>query len=630
MSIRRCCYDDPSNRLCGRSSGILVVLLFCQTVGWAKPKKSGWVEVRSPHFIVDSNSGKATARATALQFEQIHDALRLALPQNPNAGEAPLTILAIDSEGALRRLLPGYFEKRGEAHPVGIFVDSPDGAFVVLRTDVERPGVFEPVYHEYTHFVMRQLIPGLPLWLSEGLADFFSNTRFEGPVILTGVPDAENLSVLQSQPLLPLTTLLAVDHSSPYYTRQDKVAMFYAESWALTHYLLTQDAARGTQHLDQYAAQVANGGDPIAVFIQIFGPLQRVDKALSQYVRHFAFPVLKFQSSEQLSAKAFTVRTLSPAEADADQAEFLLVNGRDGEAGVLIQDALEEDPNFGMADALKSALLLRQGDRKAAAELAEQAIKLDPNGYLGYFNLALAMDGGDPDNASAEAIEGNFERAIALRPSLVAAEVALSNLYSERSEKPERALALAIDAARWEPENTGVLTNLEVLLLKQQHQADAVRIELRMLGLAHNAKEKAMVRNNIGWAVLQENVAPTRADFEIRKAVQLDPESAEAIDSLGYLLKKEGNFSAAADAFRHALSLQPKLASSLDGLGDVLRAEHDWKGAENEYRAAIHVNAWDARAHYGLSLALHGEGNAADAAKEAAAAKSIDPFDSAY
>lgn len=225
--------------------------------------------------------------------------------------------------------------------------------------------------------------------------------------------------------------------------------------------------------------------------------------------------------------------------------------------------------------------------------------------------------------------ERDFERAIQLKPGLANAEVALSGLYLSRDEKLDRALALALDAANRKPEDIGVLINLEVLLLKRHRQADAVVIEMRMLGLARSAKAKAMVRNDIGWVCLQENVAPMRADFEIHEAVRLDPGSANAIDSLGYLLEKEGNLSGAADAFRHALSIQPKLASSLDGLGDVLRAERDWKRATAEYHAAIAVNPRDARAHYGLSLALKAEGDTAGAAKEAASAKALDPFNAA-
>ena len=37
--------------------------------------------------------------------------------------------------------------------------------------------------------------------------------------------------------------LFAVDAQSPYYHEENKGSIFYAESWALTHYLFTKDPA---------------------------------------------------------------------------------------------------------------------------------------------------------------------------------------------------------------------------------------------------------------------------------------------------------------------------------------------------------------------------------------------------
>src|SRR5215472_12996170 len=43
--------------------------------------------------------------------------------------------------------------------------------------------------------------------------------------------------------LLPLPTLFTVDETSPYYLEEKKGAIFYAECWALTHYLTLKDYA---------------------------------------------------------------------------------------------------------------------------------------------------------------------------------------------------------------------------------------------------------------------------------------------------------------------------------------------------------------------------------------------------
>ena len=44
--------------------------------------------------------------------------------------------------------------------------------------------------------------------------------------------------VLQTAALIPIETLISVDQKSPYYHDEDKVGLFYAEAWALTHFLI--------------------------------------------------------------------------------------------------------------------------------------------------------------------------------------------------------------------------------------------------------------------------------------------------------------------------------------------------------------------------------------------------------
>jgi hypothetical protein len=41
-----------------------------------------------------------------------------------------------------------------------------------------------------------------------------------------------------SQHWLDWNTLFAVDRESPYYNELDKMSIFYAQSWALTHMLM--------------------------------------------------------------------------------------------------------------------------------------------------------------------------------------------------------------------------------------------------------------------------------------------------------------------------------------------------------------------------------------------------------
>ena len=78
-------------------------------------------------------------------------------------------------------------------------------------------------------------------------ADIDGFTRFVGDHVADDYSAKDVvrvLHVLRSEPWIPLATLLAVDHSSPYYNEKSHAGMFYAESWALVHMLNLDPAYR--------------------------------------------------------------------------------------------------------------------------------------------------------------------------------------------------------------------------------------------------------------------------------------------------------------------------------------------------------------------------------------------------
>jgi hypothetical protein len=66
-----------------------------------------------------------------------------------------------------------------------------------------------------------------------------------------GTIDETHLYILQQNKLLPIETLLNVEQSSPYYNEANQASVFYAESWALVHYLM-MDATAATDEKFPY------------------------------------------------------------------------------------------------------------------------------------------------------------------------------------------------------------------------------------------------------------------------------------------------------------------------------------------------------------------------------------------
>src|SRR5271169_5289310 len=92
----------------------------------------------------------------------------------------------------------------------------------------------------------------------------------------------------QNRPL-PLATLLAVDHNSPYYHEENKGSIFYAESWALTHYLTIKDKQDNTDRLTNYVKLVGDNVDSVTAATRAFGDLKILENSLNQYISQQKF-----------------------------------------------------------------------------------------------------------------------------------------------------------------------------------------------------------------------------------------------------------------------------------------------------------------------------------------------------
>lgn len=196
----------------------------------AAPEK--WIELRSPNFIAVSNANENRVRGAVYQFEVIGAVFREFFNLQGSSPDPPVIILAAKDANTFKQLLPEYdWTTKGSAHPAGIYVGGPEKNYVGMRLDLQlSPGSshgttlssaaldklrvdeklgkeayadLEPVYREYIHFLMRQTMPPLPLWLMEGLAQFYGSTRVGNKAVFVGAPNAANTRVLLFTRALP-------------------------------------------------------------------------------------------------------------------------------------------------------------------------------------------------------------------------------------------------------------------------------------------------------------------------------------------------------------------------------------------------------------------------------------------
>ncbi len=245
-----------------------------------------WIEVRSTHFRVVSDAGEGDARRVASELEKIRAIYHSVLGPEAEPFDPVLVFASADAKG-FEALLPAKWREEGGRRWAGLFVEAPSGYALFLRLDLRGDLRFRTVYHEYFHYLTRQNIGPLPPWLNEGLADYWATIDVRDEKILVGRPDYDYLSLLKRSTPLALETLFAAGSDSPHYRREETMTLFYAQSWALTHFLQSDERRR--RELTAYVSRLGGGGDPLQAAREIFGDLDALGEELRLYVRSRRF-----------------------------------------------------------------------------------------------------------------------------------------------------------------------------------------------------------------------------------------------------------------------------------------------------------------------------------------------------
>ena len=460
---------------------ILILAMASLQAGGLLFAESEWIQVRSPHFTLVSNAGVEAAGEATLRFEQIRGAFRQALPAAKTDPGQPIVVLAVKDEESLRELLPQYWERPNSMKPAGVFLSGPERHYVALRLDIQGPIPYRTLYHEYFHLLLRINHPRLPLWLSEGLAEFYAHTRISEEGIVLGLPSQAHVSRLRSEKMLPLKTLFRVDRGSEHYNEAQKASIFYSQAWALTHYLMTAGRGEGTRSpIDELLGLLQQGVRRDQAVQMALGALPGLERSLAEYVAgdEFRFYTYPLGLGEPVDLK---VSSLSPAEGLSIRAAFLVRNDRAGEAQELIYRALSVNPNEALAFESLGYLHYRAGRRQRAFDAFERAVNLGSASYLSHYLFAdLASSEKHETDPARSRIESSLRQAIQLRPGFPYSYSALARYFLRENEQLVEALDLATEACRLEPANVRLLQTLGYSLLALDRLDEAKQVVARM------------------------------------------------------------------------------------------------------------------------------------------------------
>jgi tetratricopeptide (TPR) repeat protein len=420
-------------------------------------------------------------------------------------------VLAIRDAKDFRALEPEAYLAKGSLKLGGLFLRAADKNYVLMRLDAEGEHPYAIVYHEYTHLLLSKLADVMPLWLNEGLAEFYQNTDIRDKEALLGQPSADDILWLRQNRLLPLATLFTVDHNSPYYHEENKGSIFYAESWALTHYLEMKDRAENTRHVSEYLDLLSKQVDSVTAASRAFGDLKQLQQELESYIHQTSgFRYLKMMTTTEVDDSAFKVQTLTGAQSDAVRADFLAYNSRTADAESLLDHVLQEDPNNVSAHETKGFLEFREGHLEEAKKWYAQAVQLDSQSYLAHYYFAAMAMNGARDAADQAQVESSLRAAIKLNPTFAPAFDRLAIFLAMRNKSLDEARMMELTAIGLDPTNVGYrinMANVWMTMEKGQNAVDVLRFAAKV---AKTPQESQMVETALMHA---QEYAENQAHF---------------------------------------------------------------------------------------------------------------------
>ncbi|HEX8409630.1 MAG TPA: DUF1570 domain-containing protein [Thermoanaerobaculia bacterium] len=438
-----------------------------------------WITLRADEFRFVSNVSPAKTLDIARDLLRMRAALG-AVTNLKVRSALPTSVFIFANERAFGPYRDAVLQRKSD-HIVGVFTGTQTDNFILVRSDVAE--IDQTVYHELTHYFVRNTTGPLPLWISEGIAEYYSTFTTSGNDVHIGRPIAEHVHWLRASTMIPLRDLFATTSASPIYNEGTRTGVFYAQSWALFHYLMS-DADRRLK---------------FSRFLQLLGADKSADEAfetafavkysdleqeLRKYVRRNAFTYVKHSLAELPVAEPPKPEPM--AHGDVLFALAHLLGHTDGANAAIAERYLRESLGANPRNAAAHADLGRLhelANRRAEADAAYRtAVELGSGDAGVYLFAALSLvqrfAGKLTSEIPAEDLRyarSLFRRASELDPTMALAWAGLGTTYlGERDLAPgitalEKSLQLA-------PGDEQAAFHLLQLYVGADRHQDAVRM----------------------------------------------------------------------------------------------------------------------------------------------------------
>ena len=492
--------------------------------------KDKWLKINSKHFTLIGNASERDIRTVGTKLEQFRSVFSQLFPRVNVESPVPITVIVFKNKSSYVPFMPGYNGKINEV--AGYFQSGQDVSYITLTSEFNEQNPFHVIFHEYVHSLTHDSSANVPPWFGEGIAEFYSmfEVSDKDKKVQLGAPIGYHVFHLRDSKFLPLQQLFAVNHDSPEYNERDKKGVFYAESWALIHYLMLGNNGQRRPQLMQFL-ELVNSSVPVTeAFNRAFQAEYSVLEAeLKKYISNTRYPVLTYTSTTKLTFddEMGAATEISEAESNFHLGD-LLAHQRRTDAEKYLQASIQADPTYAPAYASLGLTRTYTGNFNEAITYLEKAVKYDQAGknHLVYYYYAQALmqkeqGGGNAlgvenfDKQKAALIRTNLKRAIELKPSFAHAYSMLSFINLVSGEQIDETVGMLKRAIQLAPGDHNLGFQLAQLYYRQEKYEDAKKTIEPIVRSATDSSMKYQAQSLLESIVrTTEQIAKYKAETE--------------------------------------------------------------------------------------------------------------------
>ncbi len=375
---------------------LILVFLILLSTQFSVYGKDFWFEVRTKNFKLIGNADEKHIKKVGIKLEQFREALRRLVPELAGDSPIPTTVIVFKDNKSFHPFKP--LNAKGEITEwvAGYFQSGADINYIALAFDGRNEDAYQTIFHEYTHYLIDYNIgrSNIPPWYSEGLSEFYDRIDVEkDKIVKIGGRNDAHLQILKKQGLIPIERFFSIDYDTLRVQTQAEANRFYAQSWALMHFLQRDETGKRKTQLDRFIGRILKERNIKTAFEESFGmSFQELENKLFNYIEVGSFPVTvsKFEVhlTDNLSTKS---KPLTDSEALAHLADSLFQRKRFPEAEKLLEKSLQETPGLSFANSTLGLIRFKQEKYAEARKYLTRAVTAVDADFLAFYRYAFFL-----------------------------------------------------------------------------------------------------------------------------------------------------------------------------------------------------------------------------------------------